>query len=356
MHDQNTELNISLLDQRFLGGDRTLYAALAATTAALRARQSRRPGSQPGATDARAPRQVSRDTFYHLEPNVKDTPGGLRDYQLVCWLEQLRQTDQRAWDCRACRRTARGVPLPGAPALLSALPERPRQQRAFLRRAGRHRGAVAASPTPRTGCATTTATRATFTARRSASLEAGEGAVQQPLCAVARLALPRLPTRISACIASASTFARRSSSRRNPNWRCACSSSLGGTACVLRTMPSAHRGAPCQTARPLLNRRRRCGPRCRPILPLPHAPAGRARHARDRPADRDLPRTGTHRVPGGARFLSPLHGGRAHPGDAAESVGPAARPGRRAAQFPRPACRGQGPGAAVVRAAVSRCR
>ena len=42
--------------------------------------------------------QLTRDrhtkyagTFYHLEPNVKDTPGGLRDYQLVCWLGQLRE-------------------------------------------------------------------------------------------------------------------------------------------------------------------------------------------------------------------------------------------------------------------------
>src|SRR3954447_7027696 len=30
VHDRNTELNISLLDQRFLGGDRNLYAGLAA--------------------------------------------------------------------------------------------------------------------------------------------------------------------------------------------------------------------------------------------------------------------------------------------------------------------------------------
>src|SRR4051812_20304376 len=30
VHDRNTELNISLLDQRFLGGDRALYATLAA--------------------------------------------------------------------------------------------------------------------------------------------------------------------------------------------------------------------------------------------------------------------------------------------------------------------------------------
>ncbi|HTM50358.1 MAG TPA: HD domain-containing protein, partial [Bryobacteraceae bacterium] len=29
------------------------------------------------------------DTFYHLEPNIKETPGGLRDYQLLCWLSRI---------------------------------------------------------------------------------------------------------------------------------------------------------------------------------------------------------------------------------------------------------------------------
>src|ERR1035437_3985795 len=89
VHDSNTELNISLLDQRFLTGDRTLYAGLA----------DRLPRFIHANRDAlvRNLAQLTRDrhtkyagTFYHLEPNVKDTPGGLRDYQLVCWLGQLR--------------------------------------------------------------------------------------------------------------------------------------------------------------------------------------------------------------------------------------------------------------------------
>jgi [protein-PII] uridylyltransferase len=92
VHDRNTELNVSLLDQRFLAGDRVLYASLA----------SRFPRFVHANRDAllRNLAQLTRDrhskyanTFYHLEPNVKDTPGGLRDYQLICWLEQLRQTD-----------------------------------------------------------------------------------------------------------------------------------------------------------------------------------------------------------------------------------------------------------------------
>jgi [protein-PII] uridylyltransferase len=92
VHDRNTELNVSLLDQRFLGGDRVLYAALAA----------RFPRFVHASRDAlvRNLAQLTRErhskyagAFYHLEPNVKETPGGLRDYQLVCWLEQLRQSD-----------------------------------------------------------------------------------------------------------------------------------------------------------------------------------------------------------------------------------------------------------------------
>ena len=38
VHDRNIELNISLLDQRYLAGDRALYAELAAQAAALRPR------------------------------------------------------------------------------------------------------------------------------------------------------------------------------------------------------------------------------------------------------------------------------------------------------------------------------
>jgi [protein-PII] uridylyltransferase len=92
VHDHNAELNVSLLDQRYLTGDRALYAALA----------GKLPRFLHGNRDAlvRNLAKLTRDrhakfgdTFYHLEPNVKETPGGLRDYQLICWLEQLRNTD-----------------------------------------------------------------------------------------------------------------------------------------------------------------------------------------------------------------------------------------------------------------------
>jgi [protein-PII] uridylyltransferase len=92
VHDGNTELNISLLDQRYLAGDRALYAELVR-------RLPRFVQANRGAL-VRNLSHLTRDrhakyarTFYHLEPNLKDTPGGLRDYQLLCWLEQLHGTD-----------------------------------------------------------------------------------------------------------------------------------------------------------------------------------------------------------------------------------------------------------------------
>ena len=42
LHDRNVELNISLLDQRYLAGDRVLYARMAAVlTRLLRAQRDR---------------------------------------------------------------------------------------------------------------------------------------------------------------------------------------------------------------------------------------------------------------------------------------------------------------------------
>src|SRR5215471_10930299 len=90
VHNGNTELNVSLLDQRFLTGARTLYATLADKlprfVGANRDVLVRNLGLL---TRARHSKYTS--TIYHLEPNVKETPGGLRDYQLVCWLQQLRE-------------------------------------------------------------------------------------------------------------------------------------------------------------------------------------------------------------------------------------------------------------------------
>ena len=89
VHDQNVELNISILDQRFLSGDRPLYAGVADRLPRF-LRANREILVRNLARLTRERHAKFGDTLYHLEPNVKETPGGLRDFQLVAWLEQLR--------------------------------------------------------------------------------------------------------------------------------------------------------------------------------------------------------------------------------------------------------------------------
>jgi [protein-PII] uridylyltransferase len=92
VHDRNAELNISLIDQRYLAGDRALYASMAARLP--RFIQANREALIRNLARLTHERHAKYgNTYYHLEPNIKDTPGGLRDFQLLCWLDQLHSTD-----------------------------------------------------------------------------------------------------------------------------------------------------------------------------------------------------------------------------------------------------------------------
>jgi [protein-PII] uridylyltransferase len=89
VHDQNVELNISLLDQRFLAGDRALYAGFADRLPRF-LRANRETLVRNLARLTRERHAKWGNSLYHLEPNLKDSPGGLRDSQLIAWLDQLR--------------------------------------------------------------------------------------------------------------------------------------------------------------------------------------------------------------------------------------------------------------------------
>ncbi len=92
VHEQNTELNVSLLDRRYVAGDRALYAALADKLPRF-IHANRETLIRNLARLSRQRHAKFANTIHHLEPNVKESPGGLRDYQLVRWLGQLRQQD-----------------------------------------------------------------------------------------------------------------------------------------------------------------------------------------------------------------------------------------------------------------------
>jgi [protein-PII] uridylyltransferase len=95
IHDGNLELTISLLDRRSLAGDQRRYDELAERFPKFLSAQR---------TDiARHLCQMTRtrhtkygNTIYHLEPNVKEHPGGLRDLHVLHWLSLLRNAEEQS--------------------------------------------------------------------------------------------------------------------------------------------------------------------------------------------------------------------------------------------------------------------
>lgn len=87
-HSDNAELTISLLDRRLLAGDQAAFEALGERFQAFLAKRGGAVAQQlAGLADGR--RAKFQNTIYHLEPNIKDAPGGLRDLQTTRWLMQI---------------------------------------------------------------------------------------------------------------------------------------------------------------------------------------------------------------------------------------------------------------------------
>jgi [protein-PII] uridylyltransferase len=85
----NSEFAISLLDCRHLAGDHRLFARLHdEVIPKLLARESEQIVKRLGEL-TRTRHGKYGSTVFHLEPNVKDGPGGLRDYNVVCWLSLM---------------------------------------------------------------------------------------------------------------------------------------------------------------------------------------------------------------------------------------------------------------------------
>jgi [protein-PII] uridylyltransferase len=85
----NSELHISMLDTRFLAGDRALYEDLVSTRLPAFFAKERKSLLTSLVEMARLRQKGFDNTIYHLEPDIKEGPGGLRDLHLACWLSQL---------------------------------------------------------------------------------------------------------------------------------------------------------------------------------------------------------------------------------------------------------------------------
>jgi [protein-PII] uridylyltransferase len=89
IEEDNAEFHLALLDRRFLAGDAELFERLdkRILPASEKAARPFLVAQLHKLTKERLTRYGN--TIFHLEPNVKDAPGGLRDYQASVWLRQI---------------------------------------------------------------------------------------------------------------------------------------------------------------------------------------------------------------------------------------------------------------------------
>ena len=94
----NVEFAISLLDCRYLAGDRDLFTRLYdKVVPRLVARECHNLIQNLGEI-TRGRHHKFGNTVFHLEPNVKDGPGGLRDYNVAYWLALISAMEKlRMW-------------------------------------------------------------------------------------------------------------------------------------------------------------------------------------------------------------------------------------------------------------------
>ncbi|MGH9607266.1 MAG: HD domain-containing protein [Terracidiphilus sp.] len=93
----NLEFTLATLDRRFLAGQFPLYQQLHQTTWPGQMLSEWNSITQKLGELARGRHAKYGNTIFHLEPNLKECPGGLRDYHLAVWfalLFQLKETKQ----------------------------------------------------------------------------------------------------------------------------------------------------------------------------------------------------------------------------------------------------------------------
>ncbi len=88
LQEQNVELHISLLDLRFLCGNRNLFDDLSQRLPLVYERNAAILIKRLVEL-ARHRHSKFNHTVYHLEPNIKEAPGAIRDIHLLRWLAQL---------------------------------------------------------------------------------------------------------------------------------------------------------------------------------------------------------------------------------------------------------------------------
>ena len=86
LHRDNLEFNVSLLDCRYICGDQEIFDKLHNVVIPRMVARDALELQQRLIELAWARHNKYGNTIFHLEPNIKECPGGMRDYQVACWL------------------------------------------------------------------------------------------------------------------------------------------------------------------------------------------------------------------------------------------------------------------------------
>ena len=89
IEESNAEFHLAMLDRRFLDGDPQLFERLDAKVLSGPEKQARPLLHSELQRLTRERLARYGNTIFHLEPNVKEAPGGLRDYHATLWMRQL---------------------------------------------------------------------------------------------------------------------------------------------------------------------------------------------------------------------------------------------------------------------------
>ncbi|HZY63501.1 MAG TPA: bifunctional uridylyltransferase/uridylyl-removing protein, partial [Edaphobacter sp.] len=87
---ENAEFAIALMDHRPIAGDAALYKKLARQTVPKMLQRERKELMTQLMELTLARHSKYGQTIFHLEPNIKDCPGGLRDVHVLDWMAMLR--------------------------------------------------------------------------------------------------------------------------------------------------------------------------------------------------------------------------------------------------------------------------
>ena len=86
----NAEFGLSLLDRRVIAGDAAVFARLDEKVCGKMMTRDAKTIRAEIASLTRERHTKYGDTLFHLEPNIKDCPGGLRDANVCGWLRMLK--------------------------------------------------------------------------------------------------------------------------------------------------------------------------------------------------------------------------------------------------------------------------